>query len=70
MDHMQICSHLSGNSVISQHQHGFQRGLSCETQLIMVIHEWANVLNIHGQVDVIFLNFTQAFDTASRKAPP
>ena len=59
----QICSHLSGNSVISQHQDGFQRGLSCETQLITVIHEWASVLNIHGQVDVIFLDFAKAFDT-------
>ena len=24
------------------------------TQLITVIHEWARILNIHGQVDVIF----------------
>ena len=66
MEHIiskQICSHLSGNSVISQHQHGFQRGLSCETQLITVIHEWESVLNIHGQVDVIFLDFAKAFDT-------
>ena len=76
MEHIickQICSHLGENSVISQHQHGFQRGLSCETQLITVIHEWANILNINGQVDVIFLDFAKAFDTkgsSSRKAPP
>ena len=56
----EICSHLSA---ISQHQDGLQRGLSCETQLITVIHEWASVLNIHGQVDVIFLDFAKAFDT-------
>ena len=59
----QICSHLSGNSVISQHQLGFQRGFSCETQLIMVIHEWASVLNIYGQVDAIFLDSAKAFDS-------
>ena len=35
--------------------------IACETQLITVIHEWASVLNIHGQVDVIFLNFGKAF---------
>ena len=66
MEHIiskQICSRLSGNSVISQHQYGFQRGLSCETQLITVIHEWASVPNIHGQVDVIFLDFAKAFGT-------
>ena len=33
------------------------------TQLITIIHEWACVLNIHGQVDVIFLDFAKAFDT-------
>ena len=63
MEHIickQIRSHLSRNSIISQHQHGFQRGLSCHTQLITVIHEWASTLNIHGQV---FLDFAKAFDT-------
>ena len=63
----QICNHLSGNSVISQHQHGFQKGLSCETQLITVIHEWASVLNTHGQGDVIFLDFAKNFDTVPHK---
>ena len=66
MEHIickQIRSHLSRNSIISQHQHGFQRGLSCDTQLITVIHEWASTLNIHGQVDVLFLDFAKAFDT-------
>ena len=33
------------------------------TQLITVIHEWVSVLNIHGQVDVIFLDFAKASDT-------
>ena len=48
MEHIiskQIYSHLSGNSVISQHQHGFQIGLSCETQL----HEEPQaVIFLHG----------------------
>ena len=51
MEHIickQIRSHLRRNSTISQHQHSFQRGLSCDTQLITVIHEWASTLNIHG----------------------
>ena len=51
-----VCSqmrrHLSSHSVISPHQHVFLRGLSCETQLISVVHEWAGTLNAHGQADV------------------
>ena len=66
MEHI-ICSHLSrhfsANSIITPLQHGFQRGLSCDTQLISVIHEWAEVLNIHSQVDVIFVDFAKAFDS-------
>jgi len=51
MEHLickQICSHLSRNSVISQHQNSFQKGLSCETR---------------GQVEVIFFGFVKALDT-------
>ena len=66
MEHIvycQISRHLSINRISSPHQHGFQRGLSCETQLITVIYEWASVLNVHCQVDVVFLDFAKAFDS-------
>ena len=66
MEHIVYCHisrHLSANHTISSHQHGFQRGLSCETQLITVIYEWSSVLNTHGQVDVVFLDFAKAFDS-------
>ena len=68
MEHIVYCHisrHLSANHIISPHQHGFQRGLSCETQLITVIHEWSSVLNTHGQVDVVFLDFAKAFDSVT-----
>lgn len=42
------------NSIITSLRHDFQRGLSCDTQLISVLHEWAKVLSIHGQVDAVF----------------
>ena len=66
MEHIvycQISRHLSINRISSPHQHGFQRGLSRETQLITVIYEWALVLDVHGQVDVVFLDFAKAFDS-------
>ena len=66
MEHIvycQISRHLSINRISSPHQHGFQRGLSCETQLITVTYEWALVLDVHGQVDVVFLDFAKVFDS-------
>lgn len=32
-------------------------------QLITVVYEWALVLNIHGQIDVTFLDFAKTFDS-------
>ena len=57
-----ISRHLSTNRIVSQHQHGF-RGVCHVRQLITVIYEWALVLDIHGQIDVTFLDFAKAFDS-------
>ena len=55
--------------MLSQHQHSYHRGLSCEMQLIKVIHERASILKICGQVNTIFLDYTKAFDTTSSRLP-
>ena len=57
--------HLAANDIISHLQHGFRAGFSCETQLILAIHDWASILNNHGQVDVLMLDFKKAFDKVS-----
>ena len=66
MEHI-VCSelsrHLSSNNRVTPHQHGLRRGLSCETQLVSVIHEWSKILDTHGQVDIIFLDLAKAFDS-------
>lgn len=43
-------------------QHGFMKGKSCATQLLKVYHEIGLILDKGGQVDVIFLDFSKAFD--------
>ena len=57
-----INKHLSTNEILCSHQHGFRSRLSCETQLVSAIHEWATILNIRGQADIIQLDFSKAFD--------
>ena len=61
----QIHKHLNANNIITPLQHGFRAGFSCETQLIMAVHDWATTLNNHGQVDAIMLDFRKAFDKVS-----
>ena len=43
-------------------QHGFINKLSTITQLINTTTYWANTLNNKGQTDIIFLDFSKAFD--------
>ena len=60
----QIWNHLNKYDIITSKQHGFRKGMSCETQLVEAIHDWSTILNKgQGQVDVILLDFSKAFDT-------
>ena len=59
--------HLFKHSAIHRDQHGFQRGLPCETQLTTTVHEWAKTLDQQGQTDIIFLDFSKAFDSVPHR---
>ena len=43
-------------------QHGFVRGRSCVTQLVLSHHQWSKALDEGKQVGVVFLDFSKAFD--------
>ena len=42
--------------------HGVLRGRSTFSQLVLVHDDWAKVLDNQGQVDVVFRDFSKAFD--------
>ena len=50
--------HLNRNNIILPDQHG----LSCETQLVEAVHDWAASMNKRHQTDLILLDFSKAFD--------
>ena len=58
-----IMAHLDEHKLLSDRQHAFRKKHSCETQLITVIDDWANILDKGGQVDTFILDFEKAFDT-------
>ena len=60
----QSWNHFNKYYIITSKQHGFRKGMSCETQLVEAIHDWTTILNKgQGPVYVIFLDFSKAFDT-------
>ena len=55
--------HLDQHNILKDYQHGFRKGRSCETQLIITIEEIAKALDNRSQVDLLILDFSKAFDT-------
>ncbi|CAM4635120.1 unnamed protein product, partial [Lepidochelys kempii] len=58
-----ILKHLEERKVISQH--GFTKGKSCLTNLIAFYDEITGSVDEGKAVDVLFLDFSKAFDTVS-----
>ena len=58
--------HIAKNNIIIN-EHGFRNKLSTITQLINTTTDWANTLNNKGQTNIIFLDFSKAFNKISHK---
>ena len=55
-------AHLNEYKLLSDRQHAFRKGYSCETQLTMAINDRAKILDNRRQVDRFILDFEKAFD--------
>ena len=62
-----IAKHIAKNNIIINGQPGFRNKQSTITQLMNTTTDWANTLNNKGQTDIIFLDFSKAFDKISHK---
>ena len=58
----QLVSHLEGQNLICRNQHGFRKGRSCLTQLLLHIDQILNNLLENKDTDVIYLDYAKAFD--------
>ena len=58
--HTAIYAHVS--PYLSEWHHGFVKGKSWETQLVLTHHQWVTALDKGPQVDVAFLDFSKDFD--------
>jgi hypothetical protein len=57
-----ILQRLQNNSTLNNEQHGFMKGRSCATNLLIARHQWIEALNTGTCVDVILIDFSKAFD--------
>ena len=54
-------------NVVTNDQHGFWSGRSCTTQLLSVIETWTDQLEKGMDIDVLYFDFSKAFDTVPHR---
>ncbi|CAH8511872.1 unnamed protein product [Dicrocoelium dendriticum] len=54
--------YFDDRNVISTAQHGFRKSRSCTTNLLVSREKWANSLDAGKRMDVIYVDFSKAFD--------
>ena len=57
-----LIEHFKSNNLFSNKQYGFINGRSAILQLIQIFDKWTEILDIGGQVDVLYIYFMTAFD--------
>ena len=57
--------HFDDENIISDKQHGFREGHSCETQLITTVNDLLASGDLGNRVDIAILDFSKAFDMVS-----
>ena len=60
---MMIMNHLKTNRLLSDRQYGFIGERSTGLQMLKVLDSWTDTLDRGGQVDILYLDFMNAFDT-------
>ena len=58
-----IMHHMVENQLLTKCQHGFIKGRSCVTQLLAVLDKWAEALDMENNIDAVYLDFANAFDS-------
>lgn len=62
-----IIQYLDYHNLLFKNQHGFRKHFSCDTQLIQFIHDLQCNSDRNTQTDIIFIDFSKAFDKVPHK---
>jgi hypothetical protein len=62
-----ITDHLNKNKLLSESQFGFRSGRSCQLQLLETLDRWTEDLDNGQSIDVLFFDYSNAFDTVPHK---
>ena len=57
-----MIDNLEENELLSVRQHGYRHGKSTTTCLLQSLHDWTHWIDSGHDVDVIYFDFSKAFD--------
>jgi hypothetical protein len=60
-----IMKHADTHNILYPLQHGFQKGLSCEIQLMEFVDDITRNIDVGKQTDCLIMDFSKAFDKVS-----
>ncbi|CAH8587944.1 unnamed protein product [Schistosoma guineensis] len=63
-----ITASMETNNFLNMAQHGFRKGLSCTANLLIAREFWINALDNGNSVDVVYIDFSKAFDAFTLQA--
>jgi hypothetical protein len=58
-----ILDHTDLHNILTNLQHGFRKGRSCETQLVLTMQDLFEANDRKREIDIAVLDFSKAFDT-------
>ena len=64
-----IFQHMRENNLFSKHQYGFIDRRSTTLQLLYILDEWTEILEDGGTVNVVYMDFMEAFDKVPHERP-
>ena len=62
-----IRAFLGAQQLISKQQHGFVRGRSCQTNILLCMERWTDIVDRGKSVDVAYFDYAKAFDKVSHR---
>ena len=62
-----VMDHMERHNILSPAQHRFRKSRSCATNLLLARDEWTTTVDDGDAVDVIYLDFSKAFDRVNHQ---
>ena len=62
-----ILAFLTTHNLITQQQHGFERGQSCQTNILLCLEKWTELIDSGKSLDLGYFDYAKAFDKVSHR---